>query len=357
MSQHTKAQLIELCRSRGIATGDTARNSKEHYEQLLAAAGVDVATLQPAPAAAAQPADGPDVGQVAALLAQLLATGAVNEARVREIVDAAIAERPVAERLIVVREGAPPVPVEGTVHRCFERIVRLAALRQNIYIVGPAGCGKTHVAAQVAKHLGLPFATVSCSAGMSENQLTGWLLPVEAGGRFAYVSSEFVRLYAEGGLFLLDEIDGADANVLLVLNSALANGHMTIAHRVGETRVERHRDFVCIAAANTFGHGADRVYAGRNPLDESTLDRFRAGFTEMDYDAQLEQKIVDPEVLAWGLSIREKIRALKLRRIMSTRVMLDFSKQAAAGFTREEWEAAYFAAWTRDELVKIGREG
>jgi hypothetical protein len=40
--------------------------------------------------------------------------------------------------------------------------------------------------------------------------------------------------------------------------------------------------FVCIAAANTFGTGADRQYVGRNQLDESTLDRFRIGQIELD---------------------------------------------------------------------------
>jgi hypothetical protein len=38
--------------------------------------------------------------------------------------------------------------------------------------------------------------------------------------------------------------------------------------------IERHKDFICIAAANTFGMGANRVYVGRNQLDAATLDRF-----------------------------------------------------------------------------------
>jgi cobaltochelatase CobS len=39
--------------------------------------------------------------------------------------------------------------------------------------------------------------------------------------------------------------------------------------------------------ANTFGTGADRQYVGRNQLDESTLDRFRIGQIERDYDSEI----------------------------------------------------------------------
>lgn len=357
LQQLTKPQLIELCRSHGIHTGDTARTSKDEYITMLTAAGITEAPhgAGPAPAAAAQSA--PDVNTVAALLAQLLGSGAVNEDRVRQIVDESLAQRQPRVETVVVQDGRADVKVEGLAHKQFGRVRRLAECRQNILLVGPAGCGKSHLARQVADSMGLDFATLSCSAGMSENQLTGWLLPIEAGGRFVYVSSDFVRLYAEGGLFLIDEVDAADSNVLLVVNAALANGELYIPHRIGATHVKRHPDFVCIAAANTYGTGPDRVYAARSQLDESTLDRFRAGMTEVDYDPRLEEQLCAADVLAWCLPVREKIRSLKLRRVMSTRVMRDFTVQLRAGFSRDEMEAAYFAGWTRDELVKVGREG
>ena len=82
---------------------------------------------------------------------------------------------------------------------------------------------------------------------------------------------------SNGGVFLFDEIDAADANVLLVVNSALANGRMSVPSRHDQPVAKKHSEFVCIAAANTFGRGADRVYVGRNELDEATLDRFRIG--------------------------------------------------------------------------------
>ena len=158
---------------------------------------------------------------------------------------------------------------------------------------------------------------------MSEGQLLGRLVsPIGEGGTFEYVRSEFVRCYEEGGVFLFDEVDGADSNTLLVLNAALANGHMAVSNRPGNPVAMKHKDFVCIAAANTYGTGADRQYVGRNQLDESTLDRFRIGQVEMDYDAEIEAMLCPDDNLRLILTeVRNKIRLAGLRRIISTRFM------------------------------------
>ena len=99
---------------------------------------------------------------------------------------------------------------------------------------------------------------------MSEGQITGRLIPTGDGGKFEYQRSQFVEFYEEGGVFLLDEIDAADANVFLVLNQALANGHLPVPNRIGSPQAMRHQDFVLIAAANTFGNGANRMYVRPN---------------------------------------------------------------------------------------------
>lgn len=244
--------------------------------------------------------------------------------------------------------------VDGEAHVRLDRVVKLASIRKNTLLVGPAGCGKTYLAHQAATALGFEFGSISCTAGMSESQLLGWLLPIGDGGKFEYVESEFVRMYENGGVYLLDEVDAADANTLMILNQALANGGFYVPQ--ARRWIKRHKDFVCIAAANTYGHGGDMVYAGREKLDGAFLDRFRSGIVSMDYDAKLEMKLVDPAVLEWGLTIRGKIISMKLRRVMSTRVMLDFSDlKAAHGWGVKDWEESYFADWTRDELTKIGK--
>lgn len=254
----------------------------------------------------------------------------------------------------ITQKNGETKKVEAGQHACFTKVLQLAAARCNILLVGPAGTGKTHLAAEVAKHLGLSFGHISCSAGMSEGQLTGRLLPVGVNGQFEYVRSEFVRCYEEGGVFLFDELDAADSNTMLVLNSALANGSMALSNRPDNPTAKKHVDFVCIAAANTFGTGADRQYVGRNQVDESTLDRFRIGQVEMDYDAETEAKLC-PDVnlrnrLQW---YRNTARCASLRRVVSMRFLADAYKMKQAGFTDKDIDQALFCGWSKDELAKM----
>lgn len=234
-------------------------------------------------------------------------------------------------------------------HPAFEKICQLAAAKKNILLVGPAGTGKTHAARQVAEHLGLDFASISVTAGMSVSQLTGWLMPTPTG----YLESDFVRLYENGGIFLLDEMDAADANTLTVINQAIANGSFHIPQRNGNSHVKKHPDFVCIAAANTFGTGGDMVYAGREQLDAATLDRFLT--VVVDYDQRFEFKKCDPKVLKFVHGVRRGINTLKLRRVMSTRKAIDFSDmvRGESKWTLEDCKECYFAGWSEDEKAKI----
>lgn len=232
-------------------------------------------------------------------------------------------------------------------HPAFQKTLQLAKARKNVLLVGPAGTGKTTLASQVAAELGLDFASISVTAGMSVSQLTGWIMP---GG---YLQSDFVRLYENGGVFLMDEMDAADANTLTIINQALSNGGFHIAQRTDKTEVKKHPDFICIAAANTYGTGGDLIYAGREQLDAATLDRFMNVY--VDYDRQLEKKRCDPEVLNFAHAVRDAILKLKLRRVMSTRKAIDLSdmKRGAAKWTLDECKDCYFTGWSQDEKAKL----
>lgn len=245
--------------------------------------------------------------------------------------------------------------LDGVTHEAFEEVIELASQRVNIYLVGPAGCGKTMLASQVADALELQFASVSCSAGMSESQLAGWLLPTGEGGRFEYRHSPFIDIYENGGVFLFDEIDSADPNTMTFINAAIANGHMHVPQRLGNPVVQRHADCVIMAAANTFGLGGDLQYIGRNRLDAATLDRFRAGFVDMDYSDLIEKSVADRDVLEWGKEMRSKIKEHGLERILSTRTLVNFTKMKRAyNWGRSKWEEKFCKDWTKDEKSRIG---
>ncbi len=391
LNTFTKPVLIEMARVLTGKVGDSARTDKVKYVEALSVFGAEELTTAYEQATAANSDDDAAARKLVEALNLLVKPQAkapqMDEAKVAQMIEqakdmiGAEVEADMDSKLTALRaeladmtqkvaEAAAATPrveklvvaqgierkVEGRTHAMFDKVCKLAAIRKNVLLVGPAGAGKTKLAHQVADALGLPFYSISCTAGMSETHLTGWLLPVGESGRFVYVPSMFVTAYEQGGVFLLDEGDAADANVLMVLNQALANGGFFIPQRTEKPYCKRHADFVCIMAANTFGHGGDMVYAGRERLDGATLDRFRSGIVSIEYDADLEEALVDPDVLAWGRAIRETINASKLRRIMSTRLMIDFSDQKTAyGWGRTEWTESYFRDWTRDELNKANQ--
>jgi cobaltochelatase CobS len=294
----------------------------------------------------------PDASAALAAL-QALLSPTVDEETVRQIVMAevkkAMDDSPVV-KIEVVRPDGSSHKVEGHTRPEFKDVLLSASCGLNILLVGPAGSGKTHLAHQVAEALGRPFASVSCTAGMSESALQGWLIPVEG---YGYLPADFVKMYEQGGVFLFDEIDGADSNTLLFLNQALANGSFFLPIRKDATLVKRHPDFVCIAAANTFGTGANQTYAGRERLDESTLDRFRAGTIVLDYDQTFERKVVAPDLLAWGWAVRKRIAEARLNRVMSTRFLLDATKLLKAGKSVKAIQDTYFIGWKSDERSKV----
>lgn len=251
--------------------------------------------------------------------------------------------------------SADPVAVDGVVHEEFPRICQLGAKRKNILLVGPSGSGKTHLAAQLAKALDLPYSGQSCSAGVSESVFQGWLIPTGDSGKFEYVTSKFIDSYENGGVFLFDEMDNADANVLVFLNQALANDGFFLSIRHENPYVKKHKDFVAIGCANTFGSGADAMYHGRNSLDESTLDRFRVGTVHMDYSEAVEKSLVNKDVYEVCIKIRKVIEQKRLRKIMSTRVMLDASEM----YVDCEWSLkdslkGYFSSWSHEEFLSCG---
>ncbi len=192
-------------------------------------------------------------------------------------------------------------------HEKFEQILTQVQLDEPIMLIGPAGSGKNVAVSQVADALGLHMYYTNNAS--NEFKLTGF---IDAGG--IYRDTEFYKAFKNGGIFFLDEIDTSDSSALIVINSALANGYMAFPHET----INRHKDFRMVAAANTWGRGADLQYVGRNSLDAATLDRFDNIF--FDYDKKLEQALYpNEEVLEFMWSFRDAIYHTKIPHVISTR--------------------------------------
>lgn len=264
-------------------------------------------------------------------------------------------EDQIPKKVVVQLGELPEKKLSTHVHQAFDRVLKLAAMRENVLLVGPAGCGKTTLAKQISDVLNLPFYAISLSGGTTESTFKGRYIPSGEHGKFEFQQSSFITFYEAGGVVLLDEMDACDENVLVSINTALDNGYLDLPDRASNPVAKKHPDFVCIASANTYGHGANRMYCGRNQLDGATLDRFLAGLVEVDYDKDLEKVLIsNGQFRSKVWSLRDKVNKKKLRRIVSTRVASKLDNQIAAGILTEQLAIKQITCgWSEDELAAV----
>lgn len=288
------------------------------------------------PATVAAPAPVAPAGDVGAALATLAAAfgGAGNVQPVLDALTARVAAlETAAPRLLVIdRDGLPfGDELPDTRHPMLETLVRIVAARDmagrrgNVWVSGPTGSGKTFGAEQAAAALGLQFGFHG--AMEMSHELLGF---VDAGGR--YQETVFVRLFRDGGLCLLDELDSWGAAATLSLNGALT-GAVSLPN--GEI-VRRHPDFAVIGAANTWGAGATADFVGRNRLDAAFLSRFPVKLA-WGYDEKLEAAMCGNA--AWAARVqRARAAAAKagLKVLIDPRVSMAGAALIAAGFSENE---------------------
>jgi MoxR-like ATPase len=225
----------------------------------------------------------------------------------------------------------------GLQHERFETLLRAATARDhkgyrlNIWLTGPTGSGKTTAAQNVAKALGLPFG--SDGSLDTDYKVLGFR---DANGHI--ISTQFLEIYTKGGVYVADEIDNWLPSALLSLNAALANGFASAPGGL----VERHKDCVVIACANTWGHGATNEYVGRTKQDAATLDRFQPKI-HWPVDERLEAAIADATASRLGIAWHNVIKAGRkavatqgLKIIISPRATLSGIALLQAGFSPQE---------------------
>lgn len=226
-----------------------------------------------------------------------------------------------------------PAPVDKT--NTQEYLIRLIeAGTTNIWMVGPAGCGKTTICQLAGAEKELPVTVIPCGAGTSATTFLGYKYPERE-------ATPFVMAFSQPGIIVLDEFTALEAQVAQICNAALANNELSATTGT----VQRHPECIIIATSNTFGFGADRMYTSNNQLDASTIDRFAGGIIEVDYSKEYEKQY-DAEVCNYVWRLRDVIQRNGLRKIASTRSIINACKLKAAGL---DWKASITVNWTKDE--------
>ena len=272
----------------------------------------------------------------------------VIQHRIEDAVYARVAKR-VPLQVELTRNGVKVPDIEGHQHPSFAKLLRLATSRDtsgfvpNIWVTGPAGSGKTTGARMLAKALELPF--FYNGALETKFEVIGYS---DAGGK--YHTTAFREAMEQPSVYLFDDIDSCDSNApLLALNGALANGLIAFPDK----HVERHRDSIVIATANTWGLGATADYVGRTRLDGAFTDRF-GGKVTWGYDEEFERAISGNPT--WTVQVqraRAKAAQAGLKVLITPRASIAGAAYIAAGFTAQEAAELTYLANLSPEQRKI----
>ena len=346
------AACLSICADLGLDhTHITGTAHMTHTPAPAAPAGLFTRSGSPAaaPAAAAAPAIAPSVqaamdALLGALAAQQGSSAAVDAlaadlermtARVQTLEQAAPA------LLVIDRDGLPfGDELPATRHPMLETLIRCATARdargtpQNVWISGPTGSGKTTGARMAAEALGLAWGFHSQM--QMPHELIGF---IDAAG--TYHETVFVRLFRDGGLCLLDEIDSWATDATACLNSALANGQISLP--TGEL-VDRHADFHCIGAGNTWGLGPTAEFVGRQRLDAAFRSRFPIKLA-WGYDTALERALAQND--AWADRVFAARRAAEkngIKTLIDPRVTIAGAALIRSGFSSDETAAMTYLA-------------
>lgn len=311
----------------------TAKTPMEAIEAAVDASNYVVEHTQP------EKPSGNGHSDMAATMAQFLAPyikATLNPEQVESIARQVVNENSFDKEAIekMVREAANKIPKPITVkvesapdkvkdvenpHKLFTLLLYLVGKRHHVYLHGAPGSGKSTATRMAAESLDWQYGYISLNPQTPESRLIGYL---DANGN--YRETVFAKLYREGGIFCIDELDNAAPALLTTLNSCLENGHAAFPNGM----VKRHDNFVVVATGNTCGHGANYLFPERRPFDAAFSERFT--FLAWEYDENMEtiaaQAINNSSKanswIRWVQKIRTIAATKKLRVVISPRASL-----------------------------------
>ena len=281
------------------------------------------------------------------------------EAALAEKIDGIVADVRSKAKIVKyeVHERGEVREIPGLKHQCFEECLDHLTAGNRPWVYGPSGTGKTTLGNQLAKALGVRYAGISASPGMSGAEFDGWLLPLGEHGTFEHVESIFLDFVENGGLFLLDEIANLPPDVASKLNMLIAQRRAWISKRFKNPEVTAHKDFYLMAADNTSGRGGDRRFV-RQQQDSALRNRFT--FVRVGYDREMEEALFgdDKTLLNRVWDLREKAAKAKLDEEVGLR-QIEQGYVLRKTHGADKWSVdrclnTVTAGWSDDDRAKVG---
>ena len=133
-------------------------------------------------------------------------------------------------------------------------------------IIGPKGTGKTSLVRNFAHQLNRKLYSVNFSLRTRESHLVG--TRILDNGEISFVEGILVKSMRDGGLLYLDELNAAEADVLLRLDEALDDRRQLVLKEAEGQIINASEGWSVIATINPLSH------VGTKELPPQLLSRF-----------------------------------------------------------------------------------
>jgi nitric oxide reductase NorQ protein len=229
-----------------------------------------------------------------------------------------------------------------------------------VLIIGPKGTGKTTLVREFATKKGIKLESVNFSLRTRESHLVG--SKSLENGSIGFDEGILVKSMREGNMLYLDEINAAEADVLLRLDEALDDRRQIVLKESGGELIKANSGWFVIATINPLTH------VGTKELPPQILSRFpvriRLEYPPEEIELQIVKKYIsgsnDKEILQ-GIKLANLLRQAaaveELYYSPSLRETIAFGKLLDAGLKPRQAADIVFAnvysQWGNVEYQKV----
>lgn len=231
-----------------------------------------------------------------------------------------------------------------------------------VLIIGPKGTGKTTLVRKFASMMQKELPSVNFSLRTRESHLVGTRTIDK--GQISFVEGVLVKSMRTGSMLYLDELNAAEADVLLRLDEALDDRRQLVLKEADGQVIKASPGWFAIATINPLSH------VGTKELPPQLLSRFPVRM-RLDYPPEdLELEIVKRHAKLDDAKIRDVRHAIQLAKSLrdaaaveelyyspSLRETIAFAKMLGTGMgARQAAEVVYANAydqWGQVEYQKV----
>ena len=184
-----------------------------------------------------------------------------------------------------------------------------------VLIIGPKGTGKTTLVRKFASQMKKELYSVNFSLRTRESHLIGTKTLEK--GQVNFVEGILVRSMRDGNMLYLDELNAAEADVLLRLDEALDDRRQLVLKEAEGQIVNAAADWFVIATINPLSH------VGTKELPPQLLSRFPVRL-KLEYPPEdIELQIISQHTSIESSNLDEVKRSIKLAKSLREAAALE----------------------------------